>query len=263
VLFADVVLPACSHFEYPDLYPAYGHHFLQRAEPVIPAVGESLPNTEIFRRRAKRFGFTDPPFQASDADLMDAALALDDPRLRGLKPSALPLDQALPMQFNGSDAILFRTTFPKTPSGKVELQSAYLERTYGAPLPTFMPVESRYPLTLISPGSDKRTTSTFGGLRYSDEAWLDMHPQDADARRLTDGTTVRVWNDQAEVHLRLRVTEDMRPGVVCSLKGAWLRTSDNGQTVSALVPSHYADLCEGACFNDTRVEVARLTENAC
>ena len=84
-----------SHFEYPDLYPAYGQHFLQRAEPVIPPVGESLPNTEIFRRLAKRFGFTDPAFQATDADLMDEALAQDDPRLRGVKPSTLPLDAAL------------------------------------------------------------------------------------------------------------------------------------------------------------------------
>jgi anaerobic selenocysteine-containing dehydrogenase len=263
VLFADVVLPACSHFEYPDLYPAYGQHFLQRAEPVIPPVGESLPNTEIFRRLAKRFGFSDPAFQATDAELMDDALAQDDPRLRGVKPSALPLDEASPMQFNDGDAMLFKTTFLKTPSGKIELQSAYLEGVYRAPLPTFRPVESSYPLTLISPASDKRTTSTFGGLRYSDEVWLDMHPHDAAIRRLTGGMMVRVWNDLGEVHLRLRVTEDVRPGVVCSLKGAWFRTSDNGQTVSALVPTHYADLNEGACFNDTRVEVARLVDQAC
>lgn len=31
---------------------------------------------------------------------------------------------------------------------------------------------------------------------------------------------------------------------------------DNGQTVSALVPRHHADLSGSACFNDTRVEVA-------
>jgi anaerobic selenocysteine-containing dehydrogenase len=195
--------------------------------------------------------------------LMDEALAQDDPRLRGIKPSALPLDQALLMQFNDGDAMLFKTTFPKTASGKVELQSDYLERAYGAPLPTFRAVESSYPLTLISPGSDKRTTSTFGGLRYSDEVWLDMHPQDAAARHLADGMLVRVWNDLGEVHLRLRVTEEVRPGVVCSLKGAWSRTSVNGQTISALAPSHYADLCEGACYNDARVEVARLVDNLC
>jgi anaerobic selenocysteine-containing dehydrogenase len=263
VLFADVVLPACSHFEYPDLYPAYGQHFLQRAEPVIPQVGESLPNTEIFRRLAKRFGFNDPAFQASDAELMDEALAPDDPRLCGMRPSTLPVGTALSMRFDGAEAMLLKTTFPKTPSGKIELQSAYLDRAYGAPLPTFRPVESVYPLTLISPGSDKRTTSTFGGLRYSDEVWIDMHPQDAATRQLAEGMLVRVWNDLGEVHLRLRVTEDVRPGVVCSLKGAWFRTSDNGQTVSALAPSHYADLCEGACYNDTRVEVARLMDQAC
>jgi anaerobic selenocysteine-containing dehydrogenase len=263
VLYADVVLPASSHFEYPDVYGAYGQHFLQRAEAVIPPVGESLPNTEIFRRLARRFGFSEPAFRASDLELMDEALAQDDPRLRGIQTSRLPVDQPLLMQFHEADAMLFKTTFPKTPSGKVELQSDYLERAYGAPLPTFRPVESSYPLTLISPGSDKRTTSTFGGLRYSDDVWLDMHPQDAAARHIADGAMVRVWNDRGEVHLRLRVTEEVRPGVVCSLKGAWFRTSDNGQTVSALAPTHYADLCDGACYNDARVEVARLVEGVC
>lgn len=89
-----------------------------------------------------------------------------------------------------------------------------------------------------------------------------MHPQDAQARDLRAGMLVRVWNTLGEVHLRLRLTEDVRPGVLSSPKGAWLRTSDNGQTVSALAPSHYADLGAGACFNDTRVEVAALVEKA-
>ena len=62
--YCDIVLPAATHFEYADLYPSYGHHWLQRAEAVIPPVGESLPNTEIFRRLAARFGFDDPCFKA-------------------------------------------------------------------------------------------------------------------------------------------------------------------------------------------------------
>jgi anaerobic selenocysteine-containing dehydrogenase len=259
VRYADVVLPACTHFEHAELYAAYGQHFLQRAEPVIPPVGEALPNTEIFRRLARRFGFTDPAMQASDAALMDDALALDDPRLQGIKPSQIPLDRALPMTFNDGEAILFQTTVPQTPSGKIELQSSYLERAYGRPLATYQPLTSAYPLSLITPSSDQRTTSTFGSLRYSDEAWLDMHPQDAAARQLSEGMTVRMWNDLGEVHLPLRITEEVRPGVVCSYKGAWMRTSDNGQTVSALAPSHYADLCDGACYNDARVEVAAFT----
>jgi anaerobic selenocysteine-containing dehydrogenase len=255
--YADVVLPAASHFEYDDIYPAYGQHWLQRAEPVIRPVGDSLPNTEIFRRLAARFGFDDPIFRASDAELMDEALDPADARLGGVRPSRLPTDRATAMTVGGEEAVLFRNVFPKTPSGKVELVSEYLDGKYGARLPGFVPFEAPFPLILISPASDRRITSTFGGSKASDRTpSLEMHPDDARARGLADGTTVKVWNDLGEVHLPLKVTDVVPPGVVATWKGTWFRTSDNGQTVSALVPGHHADISGGACYNDTRVEVA-------
>jgi anaerobic selenocysteine-containing dehydrogenase len=255
--YADVVLPASSHFEYDDLYPAYGQHWLQRAEPVIPRQGESLPNTEIFRRLAARFGFDDPIFRATDAELMDEAVDASDARMGDLRGSQLSTTEALPMRFGGEEAVLFKNVFPKTPSGKVELESAYLETKYGARLPDYRPYVSSYPLALLSPASDRRITSTFGGSRSSDEAPpLEMHPDDARARGLADGMPVRIWNDLGEVHLTLKVTDAVPPGVVSTWKGTWLRTSANGQTISALAPTHHADLSEGACFNDARVEVA-------
>ena len=259
--YADVVLPACSHFEHADLFAAYGTHWLQRADRVIPPQGEALPNTEIFRRLAARFGFDDPAFRASDAELMNDALDGADPRMGGKRPSAIPLDRATPMTVDGGgeDAVLFRNVFPKTKSGKVELASPYLEGKYGARLPSWRPVASSYPLTLISPASDQRITSTFGGLHVSDgPPPLEMHPDDARARGLRDGMRVRVWNDLGEVRLPLRVTEVIPRGVVCTLKGAWMATSDNGQTISALCPADHADISEGACYNDARVEVAAL-----
>jgi hypothetical protein len=46
------------------------------------------------------------------------------------------------------------------------------------------------------------------------------------------------------------------PGVVSSEKGAWLATSKTQQTISALVSADQrADLADGACYNDTRVDV--------
>ena len=163
------------------------------------------------------------------------------------------------MTVDGAEAILFANVFPKTPSGKVELASTYLAEKYGARLPSYRPFETAYPLLLISPASNKRTTSTFGGLHWSDGTPpLEIHPDDARARGLADGMRVKVWNDLGEVHLPLRVTDAVPAGVVATLKGAWMRTSDNGQTVSALCPTHHADISEGACFNDTRVEVAPL-----
>src|SRR6476660_2184324 len=93
--YADVVLPASSHFEYHDIYAAYGQHWLQRAEPVIPPQGESLPNTEIFRRLAVRFNFTEPCFEATDAERMDDAVDGADSRLGGTRPSEIPTRRAL------------------------------------------------------------------------------------------------------------------------------------------------------------------------
>jgi anaerobic selenocysteine-containing dehydrogenase len=254
--YADVVLPACTHFEHADIYPAYGQQYLQRAEPVIAPVGESLPNTEIFRRLAARFGFDDPVFSADDGQLMDDAFDGADPRMQGLQPSQVPLERALKMEFAGAEPVMCANVWPRTPSGKIELLSETLGNRYRAALPGYRPVASTYPLTLITPSSDKRITSTFGGLPASDDSpVLEMHPEDAAARALTDGQRVRAWNDAGEVFLLLRVTSAVRPGVICSEKGAWLRTSCNGQTVSALAPAHKADIAEGACFNDARVEV--------
>jgi anaerobic selenocysteine-containing dehydrogenase len=254
--YADMVLPAVSHFEHADLYPAYGQHWLQRADAVIPPQGEGLPNTEIFRRLAARFGFTDPIFRATDAELMDEALDPDDRRLDGARPSEIPTERALAMTRNGDEFVLFGNVMPATKSGKVELAASYLEQKYGARLPRWQPVESRYPLALISPASDRMITSTFGGVNGGKTLPLEMHPADAAARGLRDGMRVRVWNDLGEVRLPLQVTDAVPRGVVCTLKGAWLDTSDNGQTISALCPAHHADISEGACFNDARVEVA-------
>src|SRR5213594_2389079 len=255
--YADIVVPAASHFEHADLYAAYGQHWLQRAEPVISPQGEALPNTEIFRRLAARFGFSDPVFRASDEELMDAALDPADARLGGVRPSVIPTDRAMAMTANGDEFTLFKNVFPNTKSGKVELASSYLERKYGARLPSWRPVESRYPLALISPASDRRITSTFGGLHVGDgPPPLEMHPDDARARGLHDGMRVRVWNDLGEIRLPLRISDAVVRGVVATLKGAWLATSERGQTVSALCPAHHADISEGACFNDARVEVA-------
>jgi anaerobic selenocysteine-containing dehydrogenase len=260
----DVVLPAATHFEYAELYASYGHHWLQRAEPVIAPVGESLPNTEIFRRLAERFGFTESCFKADDAELMDDAVDASDPRLGCVRPSELPISRALQMAGpDGKPLVLYDNIFPATPSGKVELRSEALAERWGAMalLPSWREHEVTYPLRLISPASDKRISSTLGDLKASRQAPpLLMHPTDAAQRELTQGNQVRVWNELGEVILRLMVTDAVRPGVVASEKGAWLATSPTGQTISALVSADLkADLAEGACFNDTPVEVNRAT----
>ena len=255
--YADIILPASTHFEHGDLYAAYGQQYLQRVSRSSRRSARACrtPRSSGGWRRAS--ASTTRCSRPTTHSSWTTRSIDDDPRMAGQKPSKLPLDRALSMEYDGAEPVLFRNVWPKTPSGKIELRSSLLDERYAASLPTFRPVESRYPLALISPASDKRITSTFGGLAVNDAApVLEMNPADAAARNLEDGSWVRVFNDLGEVFLPLKVTTAVRPGVVCSEKGAWLRTSPNRQTISALAPTHKADIAEGACFNDARVEVA-------
>jgi anaerobic selenocysteine-containing dehydrogenase len=266
--YCDVILPAASAYECHDLYAAYGQQWLQRAQPVIPPLGQAQPNTEIFRRLAARFGFQDPCFQDTDADLMNAAMHAQDARLAGHLPSEIPLDAALPMTApDGAPFAPFVNVWPATPSGRIELASDTLAKRWGEAqrLPDYQshapdaddPAE--HGLSLISPASDARISSTLlgAGGRPSEAPALLMHPQDAQARSLQEGIRVRVHNPLGEVILPLKITDAVPPGVVASEKGAWLASSPTGQTISALVSARRrADLADGACFNDTRVEVS-------
>ena len=256
--YADVIFPASSHFEFDDIYGAYGHSYLQRAAPVIPPVGESAPNTEIFRRLAARFGFDDPAFTATDAELMDAAYDASDPRLQGHRPSELPLDAALLMKTASGETVrLCDTVNPGTASGKIELFSQEMQDRYGYGVPRFEAVPANLPFNLITPSSSKRTNTTFGGDEASQGIEvLEIHPDDAAARGISDGNLVRVWNDLGEVVLRAQVSTAMQPGVFYSPKGTWLRTSSNGQTVNALLDADLrTDILRGACYNDTFVDL--------
>jgi anaerobic selenocysteine-containing dehydrogenase len=259
--YCDIVLPAATHFECDDLYAAYGHHSLQRAEAVIRPVGEALPNTEIFRRLAMRFGFDEDCFKASDEDLMNDAVDGAHPQLRGLKPADIPTGEALRMTAaDGRPLALFDNVMPATPSGKVELASDTLAERWGAAarLPGFRPRASGFALSLISPASDQRISSTLLGMGGAppDAPSLLMNPGDARARGVQDAKHVRLWNDLGSVVLPLKITDAVAQGVVASEKGAWLATSRTGQTISALVSAEdSADLAEGVCYNDTGVEV--------
>ncbi|WP_085910142.1 molybdopterin-containing oxidoreductase family protein [Kiloniella majae] len=257
--YADVILPASSHFEFPDIYAAYGQAHLQRAEPAIPTVGNSLPNTEIFRRLAARFGFNDDLFKTDDYQLMDEAYDPKSPLMKGLRPSEVPLDRSLPMLAeNDQELIMCATIFPATKSGKIELYSEDMELQFGYGLPRYEEVTQDLPFALISPSSNKRTNATFGGHAESIAIeQLEIHPKDALAKGITDNSKAKIWNALGEVILLAKVTDKVKPGVFYSPKGTWLKSSDSNQTVNALINSETrTDIMSGACYNDTFVDIA-------
>ena len=55
-----------------------------------------------------------------------------------------------------------------------------------------------------------------------------MHPDDAAARGIADGQTVRVFNDRGATVLPARVTDRIAPGVVSIKEGAWFTPDADG-----------------------------------
>ena len=168
-------------------------------------------------------------------------------------------DGASPVAAFGRRPVQFVDVFPLTPDRKVNLFPDALEKT--APLGLYRyqadPATVAYPLTLISPASDRTISSTLGELGRTDVRLL-MHPSDAADRGLADNDLVRIFNELGEVHCAVNVLPTIRPGTVSLPKGLWRRSTRNGATGTALVPDSLTDIGAGACFNDARVQVSSL-----
>jgi anaerobic selenocysteine-containing dehydrogenase len=254
--YADILLPATTVFEQAELHRSYGHYFMQYADAVIPPVGESLSNVELFSRLAKRMGFDEPELSPSIGDLLRDATDGVRERVASIEPERVVRERVVPLRFEGkTELIQFVNDFPTTAERRIDLapqQLGPLRYEAGSRARSF---------ALLSPASSKLISSTFGEFNLP-EARLDMHPDDARRLRLHSGNAVRVFNELGEVHVRLNVTDEVRVGVVSLPKGAWRSSTLNGATSTALVADDLTDIGDGACFNDARVDVEALPGSA-
>jgi anaerobic selenocysteine-containing dehydrogenase len=238
---ADVVLPATTSFEIDDIGVSYGSLMVQPVRAVIDRVGEARSNDELGLGLANALGLTDGegrPWEA--APLTDATADLG-PRMA-----------TTGRQFAESRPF----------DGKARL----VDPAHGAP--RYVPVADGGPLTLISPASSKLVNSVFGEFQSPDPV-IRLHPDDAAARSLTAGQQVRVFNAQGSITVSLAIDTDTRPGVAVIPKGIWRRNFSAGRDparaggghdgstgTNVLTPATGDPLADGACFNDTRVDVA-------
>jgi anaerobic selenocysteine-containing dehydrogenase len=257
--YADIVLPATTQLEHHDVHKSYGHLYMLANNPAIAPVGESLPNSEIFRRLAARLGFDEPCFRDSDEDICRTALkdvSWDTLKRTGWRRLDVP-QRFAPFAQGG---------FP-TPSGKCEFYSESLEKQGVDPLPFYNPpaeagvADENYPLAFLSPPARHFLNSSFANLarfrEFEREPHLDMHPRDAAARGIADGDMVRVFNDRGSYQLRARINGKPRPGVVVAPSVWWKKYSPDGRNANNLTSQRTTDLGRGATFYDCRVQVER------
>jgi anaerobic selenocysteine-containing dehydrogenase len=230
--FADVVLPATTHFEAADVQLPYGTFTVDRFDAVIDRVGASRTNDEVAFGLATRLGLSADAFDPSPDRLAALALDAEPPPVRG--------------------RVQFRDVFPSTPDRRARLVAGEGEGL--DPVPAFRPLASAFPLTLLTPASARTINSMFAEFDPPSTD-LRLSPADAAARGLVNGDRARLWNEQAEIEVTVQVDDALAAGVASLPKGLWLHAWPEGITANALVSAELSDLAGGATFNDTRVEV--------
>jgi anaerobic selenocysteine-containing dehydrogenase len=257
--YADILLPATTQLEHFDIHRSYGHTYAMLNTAAIKPLGESKPNTEIFRLLAARMGFSDTCFKDTDEDMAHQAIA-------GLK-GKVTLDE---LKKNGwaslevGEAPFAQGAFP-TPSGKCEFYSERLKDL--DPLPTYIPpredrlsnpkLAKEYPLALISPPAHHFLNSTFVNLFHKKEVGptLEIHPQDAETRHISDGAPVEIFNSRGSFLAKAVVTNRTRPGVLSAPSVWWSKLVPGGRNANSTTSEEITDIGGGATFYDNLVEV--------
>ncbi len=253
---ADVVLPAASFLESDDLVASYFHRSLSAQVKAGEPLGESLPNTEIFRRLAAAMGYAEPELAEDDAQVIATllertGLPVDFEALGAAGTVAVPAEPAV--QFAG-------LRFP-TPSGRIELASARAEADglprVPRPAAEQAPEEGR--LRLLSPASPWMLNASFANdakiRRRAGGAVLALNPADAAARGLRAGDQALVVSDVGRLQLPVALSDDVPRGVALSPKGRWPKLEEQRANINVLVPARKSDMGESTTVHGTEVTV--------
>jgi len=253
---ADLVLPATTFLEHTDLYRSYGHYYLQLARPVLPAPGETKSNVEVFRLLAERMGFTEACFRESEDDMIRGLLDSEHPFVKGITLERLEREHSVRLNVaaDGEAYQPFANGGFGTASGKCEFRPA--EIAYAPPVESRLgaaELRAKYPLELVSSKNDDSMNSTFGYRADTDDqtSVLWLHGEDARARGIETGDSVRVFNDRGDVVLRAAVDGHVRAGVVRAPSVRW------GRNANALTPDRLTDIGGGPVFYSCLVEVEK------
>jgi anaerobic selenocysteine-containing dehydrogenase len=278
--YADYILPATTFLEQTDVQGAYGHYFVQLSKQAIEPVGESRSNVWLFGQLGQRMAFAEPCFRDTPEDIIRQALAIGEDGysanagMKHITFETLEERGHLPLSFHrepeANPFLPFTSGTLSTPSGRVEFYSEALATAGQDPLPAFTPpaesrwgkAAERFPLELLARKADNYMNSTFANLdghrkmEARTHQRLEMHPEDAKARGLTDGDRVRVLNDRGSLHLTLMLNERLPLGVVAT-RLDWAKLHPDGLNSNVLTSERLTDLGAGATFYSTLVEVAK------
>jgi anaerobic selenocysteine-containing dehydrogenase len=190
-------------------------------------------------------------------------------RLRGMLPEgregALEDLRGRPLVLGGQGEVPWADGAFPTPSGKVEFTSEEARRIWNVDeVPDYRPLSeghaseeaALFPLQLLTCKTRDRIHSQFGNLSWIREVdrprVLDIHPEDARARGLREGSLARIRNARGATEAPVRLNPGIRPGVVHVIEG---RCVPDDPWMNMVTDDGVTDMGWGATFYECRVEV--------
>lgn len=259
--YADLILPATSHFENRDLFASYWHLYLQLHEPIIEVMGECKSNFTLFKELGMQMGFEPEIFNITEEQMIREALEHDNPYLDGITYEKLQEQGWAKVKLDRPS--LYPEHIP-TPSGKIELYSEEMLQAGLPPVPSYTPIVEHegLPFSLVTGPNHSFINSTFGNQerlkRLEKRPMLDMHADDAAALGLQHGDLVRIWNERGELRITVKTASNVQPGVLVSQGLWWEHGNDGVQSVNALTSQRLSDMGGGATFFSTRVDIEKV-----
>jgi anaerobic selenocysteine-containing dehydrogenase len=223
---ADIVLPSATWLEADEVagMPLIANNVILAQQKVIQ-MGECRPPEEVFVELAKRLHLNagqDSVEQVFDEHLKPLDMTFQELKQRGFV--------TVPITYKKYEKEGFRT-----PSGKIELVSGYLEMLGYDPLPYYEePPESplstpqlaeKYPLVLITGGRSQYSFASehrqIPSLRkHHKDPLVEIHPQTASERGIEEGDWIWIESPRGKIQQKARLTEGIDPRVV-NVEYAW------------------------------------------
>lgn len=226
-LHSDVVLPVSTSFERTDIMKG-GGNFLLYSKQVVPKLEGVKHDYEILCQLAERLGFLD---EFTEGRTIDEWL---DHFIEESEIKDVDVFKETGIYMGKEQERVAFTDFIEDPvinplntsSGKIQLYSDKFAMKGASPTPTLRAIKpnKEYPLRLVTPKSRYRTHSqnhNISWFRERDPQKLWINPIDAEERGVEDGKPVVISSPQGKIRIDAFVTEDIMPGVLCLLEGAW------------------------------------------
>ncbi len=233
--YCDVVLPVTFSLERNDIIIPDGGNYLLFSKQAVEPIPEVRNDYDIFCELANRLGFlekfTEGKTEEEWLEYFIESSEIQD--TEEFKRSGIYFGKDK-YRVGLSEFILDPNANPlNTPSGLIQICSdKYAESGFSAvPECRIMATNEKYPLRLVSPKSRYRVHSQYYNVHWyreqeKQELWI--NPIDASARGIENGEVVIVTSPQGSLQISALVTEDIMPGVVCILEGAWPNFNTEG-----------------------------------